>query len=252
MAYLTSVLLSALEAAPANSAPVAAAENTDAVAVALTTPEPIATNATGAEESIPATKTAEAKRAYDEIIATLTAIPHGTSTPPSSLTATVGAALDAGRNSVAGTPTPTLTPAGAPTASPTASPTAIVRPQPAPASVRSIEPIRPQPGEAGRSFFTFEWSADAPLQDGQKFEVVLWRPEQDPINDGFGVAAPTTDMHVNVDLDRLDNTLDGLFDEGEYRWGVLLVTENPYRRLLYLGGGNQFFYDTSRSQRRRN
>ena len=79
---------------------------------------------------------------------------------------------------------------------------------------------------------------------------MLWRPEQDPLNDGFGLAAPTTNTQVNVDLDRLDNTLGGLFDEGEYRWGVLLVTENPYRRLLYLGGGNQFFYDTSFSQRR--
>ncbi|MCB9150094.1 MAG: hypothetical protein H6641_15160 [Caldilineaceae bacterium] len=247
VAYLASVLLSTLKTAPvATNTPLAQA-NSAATISALSTPTPAALENATAEDVL-AAKTAEAKRAYDEIIATLTAIPHSTSVPAGALTATVGAALDAGRAEATGTPSPTPTLVAG---TPTPSPTPVFRPQQAAAaSVRSIEPVRPQPGEAGRSFFSFEWRADGPLQDGQKFELVLWRPEQDPLNDGFGLAAPTTNTHVNVDLDRLDNTLGGLFDEGEYRWGVLLVTENPYRRLLYLGGGSQFFYDTSYSQRR--
>lgn len=210
--------------------------------------------ATGVDAELPvdnlwATQTVEAQNAYNEIIATLTALPRRTGSTPTASPTVDGFELDAGDNDSTGVPSPTPT---LPAATFTPTPLVITPPQSAPVSVGAIEPVRPAPGEAGRSFATFEWRATTPLPEGQKYELILWKPEQDPINDGFGLAAPTTATFVQVDLDRLDNTLGALLDEGEYRWGVLLVSENPYRRLRFLGGGTQFFYDTSFSQRRQN
>ena len=62
---------------------------------------------------------------------------------------------------------------------------------------------------------------------------------------GFGMAAPTTNLDVTLDLDRLDEQLGDLFDTGEYIWGILLVRTTPtYERIKYLGGGNHFTYYT--------
>jgi hypothetical protein len=59
----------------------------------------------------------------------------------------------------------------------------------------------------------------------------------------FGMAAPTTNLSVNLDLERLDEQLGDLFDLGEYEWGVLLVRTAPtYERVKYLGGGRRFVY----------
>lgn len=59
------------------------------------------------------------------------------------------------------------------------------------------------------------------------------------------MAAPTTNLSVNVDLERLDEQLGELFDIGEYEWGVLLVRTTPaYERVQYLGGGRRFSYSS--------
>lgn len=63
------------------------------------------------------------------------------------------------------------------------------------------------------------------------------------MGNGFGMAAPTTNLNVILDLDRLDEQLGDLFDTGEYNWGILLVRTTPaYERIKYLGGGNRFIY----------
>ena len=60
---------------------------------------------------------------------------------------------------------------------------------------------------------------------------------------GFGMAAPTTNLNVTLDLVRLDEQLGALFDTGEYDWGILLVRTTPaYERIKYLGGGRRFIY----------
>lgn len=59
----------------------------------------------------------------------------------------------------------------------------------------------------------------------------------------IGLAAPTTNLNVTLDLERLDEQLGELFDTGEYQWGVLLVRTTPaYERVKYLGGGRHFTY----------
>lgn len=64
----------------------------------------------------------------------------------------------------------------------------------------------------------------------------------------IGMAAPTTATQVNVNLTVLDDRLGGLFDTGEYLWGVLLVRTTPeYQRVQYLGGGWRFTYYRSGS-----
>lgn len=63
---------------------------------------------------------------------------------------------------------------------------------------------------------------------------------------GFGMASPTTNLSVNLDLESLDERLGNLFDLGEYNWGVLLVRTTPtYERIKYLGGGRSFIYARS-------
>lgn len=59
---------------------------------------------------------------------------------------------------------------------------------------------------------------------------------------GFGLAAPTTNSSVNADLATLDSVLGDLLEPGPYRWGVLLVNEDPYQRIEYLGGGWTFTF----------
>ena len=83
----------------------------------------------------------------------------------------------------------------------------------------------------------FEWSPNFAPPTGQGFELVFWKDGQDPIGTGFGLAAPTTNSSVNVDLAALDSVLGDLLEPGPYRWGILLVNEDPYQRVQYLGGG---------------
>lgn len=64
---------------------------------------------------------------------------------------------------------------------------------------------------------------------------------------GFGLAAPTRAENVTVDLDALDDILGGRLDNGEYRWGILLVQVEPYERIAYLGGGYSFTFTRSSS-----
>lgn len=63
------------------------------------------------------------------------------------------------------------------------------------------------------------------------------------MGNGFGMAAPTMNLNVTLDLDRLDEQLGDLFDTGEYDWGILLVRTTPaYERIKYLGGSSRFIY----------
>lgn len=101
----------------------------------------------------------------------------------------------------------------------------------------------PSNGESGNGQRPFVWSADFTPAEGYAFELVFWRPGQDPLANGFGMAAPTTNLNVTLDLNRLDEQLGDLFDTGEYNWGILLIRTTPaYERVKYLGGGNSFIY----------
>lgn len=108
----------------------------------------------------------------------------------------------------------------------------------------SIELISPSDGEsANGGQRTFTWSANFTPSEGYAFELVFWKPGQNPLVNSIGMAAPTTNLNVTLDLERLDEQLGVLFDTGEYEWGVLLVRTTPaYERIQYLGGGRRFIY----------
>lgn len=92
----------------------------------------------------------------------------------------------------------------------------------------------------------FRWSTDVTLAENQYFELVFWPAGRDAMGSGFGPAGSSKEAAITVDLDRTADTLPNLFQSGqEYEWGVLLVELNPYRRLLYLGGGQRFRFERS-------
>lgn len=100
--------------------------------------------------------------------------------------------------------------------------------------IGSIRLLAPIDGSNGRERQTFEWSADFMPGPNQGFELIFWHPGQDPLQQGFGLAAPTSDTSITVNLDELDITLGPLFDRGYYRWGVFLVEQVPYKRISLL------------------
>ena len=104
--------------------------------------------------------------------------------------------------------------------------------------IGSIRLNAPADNINGRKLQTFQWSADFAPEENQGFELIFWKPEQDPMLDGFGLAAPTNDTSLTVNLDELDVTLGTLLDWGHYRWGVLLVEREPYHRIALLGAND--------------
>ena len=70
----------------------------------------------------------------------------------------------------------------------------------------------------------FRWESDARLTDGQNYEVVFWKQGQDPIRDGFGIAAPTNNTEITVNLTKLDDNIDHPLEPGDYQWGLLIVS----------------------------
>jgi len=99
----------------------------------------------------------------------------------------------------------------------------------------AVRLIAPDDGINGRKLQTFQWSADFVPAPNQRFELIFWQPEQDPLASGFGLAALTNETSITVNLDELDVTLGTVLDWGHYRWGVLLVEQEPYRRIALLG-----------------
>jgi hypothetical protein len=91
----------------------------------------------------------------------------------------------------------------------------------------------------------FEWDPNFTPAAGQAFELIFWKAGQDPMAAGFGLAAPTTNNSVSADMESLDSVLGDLLEPGPYRWGVLLVEEDPYQRLDFLGGGWTFNFTRS-------
>jgi hypothetical protein len=108
--------------------------------------------------------------------------------------------------------------------------------------VTLIEPVN---GSGGGGQRIFQWQANFSPAAGTAFELVFWRPEENPLANSFGLAAPTTDSSVAADLDLLDDVLGSRLDNGQYLWGVLLVRTEPYERIAYLGGGYEFNFTRS-------
>lgn len=72
--------------------------------------------------------------------------------------------------------------------------------------------------------------------------MVFWPTDRGAMSNGFGMAAPTSNTTIGVDLTALDSTLHALFEPGTYYWGVLLVQVSPYERLGLVSDYRTFNY----------
>lgn len=105
-----------------------------------------------------------------------------------------------------------------------------------------------EPGDNSRvqGQVAFRWRGLTPLPEGLLYEMVFWKTGEDPLVNGFGMAAPTDQNYVVLDLDLLNLTPGFPLDFGQYQWGVLIVRTDPsYSRLAYAGGGFLITYETS-------
>jgi hypothetical protein len=100
---------------------------------------------------------------------------------------------------------------------------------------------QPAPAQAGEAW-QVAWQTSFVLAEGEAFELVFWNEGQDPLRDGIGLASPTTDNRVVIDLAALDNRQARLLEPGDYRYGVLLVRLSPYERVGYFGSSLVFRY----------
>lgn len=219
-------------AATATNTPRPTATNTRVpTATSTNTPRPTATN----------TNTPRPTATFTPVppTATNTPLPTATQTNTPLPTATFTPVPP----TVTNTPVPTWTPA--PTNTPPPTPTNTPVPSPTVASGQ-VTLVEPSDGTNGGGQRIFRWNANFTPSAGTGFELVFWRPGEDPLGNGFGLAAPTTETGVTVDLDALDDILGERLDSGdEYRWGILLVKTEPYERISYLGGGYTFLFSRS-------
>ncbi|MEZ4635671.1 MAG: LysM peptidoglycan-binding domain-containing protein [Caldilineaceae bacterium] len=111
-------------------------------------------------------------------------------------------------------------------------------------SAISVTPFEPGDNSSVAGRVAFRWRSTTTLPEGVLYELVFWKAGQDPVNDGFGLAAPTAEMSVVLDLDLLHVAPGFPLDFGQYEWGLLLVrTEPAYERLEYAGGGFLVTYE---------
>lgn len=82
----------------------------------------------------------------------------------------------------------------------------------------------------------FEWHPISALPDDAFYEMVVWSPEQDP-NQAWGVAPPRITHALRLNLDELFQS--GRFPQGSFYWTVLLVEQDPYRRLTLPADGER-------------
>lgn len=115
-------------------------------------------------------------------------------------------------------------------------------PAPPPPPSGSAQLLEPGDGDGGGGERIFRWKVDFTPAAGQAFELIFWKPGQDPMANGFGLASPTLNNNITVNLNVLDDQLGPLLDSGNYEWGVLLVQTSPYKRLRFLDATHKFAY----------
>jgi serine/threonine protein kinase len=127
--------------------------------------------------------------------------------------------------------TPTATPTVMPTVMPTAAATVVVT------------LLEPNDGETRDGEVTFRWSAGGgSLTAGQALEVILYAAGQDPMRDGFGIAAPTTGDSVRVNLAGLDADSNVPLEPGQYWWAVRLIDQATGRPVSMVSDGRRMIY----------
>lgn len=95
----------------------------------------------------------------------------------------------------------------------------------------AIRVLEPGDGRSSNAPLNFAWESDAILGIGQVYELVFWPADQSR-EQGRALTAASTATVVRIDPTVLL--------PGNYRWGVYLASQEPFRRLDYLGAGYLF------------
>lgn len=194
---------------------------------------------------VPPAHTATATDRPSEIVPSLTTLPGATLAPTQVAALSATPALEARSPlrtpTAAATPVPAIEPSPTPTPeqipSPTqsatieAAPSATAQPQAAPLLPPALE--APAADAKIGDLMTFAWQPAQPLPAGAAYEVVAWEAGQAP-NSARGLAAPTTDSSVQIDL-AVPYGL-GVFKTTDLFWTVLIVQTSPYERLTLPDG----------------
>lgn len=165
-----------------------------------------------------------------------------TSTPVPDAPAQVSTATQSAATPVVVAPTatalstqrPTSTPAPENTVAPTSTPVDTPTAKPTQPPQRTVTLLTPPDGTQGNQTETFSWQSNFTLPKGHEYEVVFWRVNEQPLQDGRGWAGTTSNTTITTNL-----TKQGAPQE-TYYWGVLLVQTAPYKRVQYLGGNWQY------------
>ena len=99
----------------------------------------------------------------------------------------------------------------------------------------------PDNGFSSSDEFKFRWRASFTPPDNQTFEVVIWGAGQDAMTDGISLGRalpPTPDQAAQLTADLTQRNLAA----GTYRWGVVLIQREPYRRLALLSSDGQIIF----------
>lgn len=196
------------------------------------------TDASGAAASALATPTSAAASAAAPGTGTSTVKPTSTriatSTPVPSATATATPSPTATRPTA--TPRPTTIPAAAETTADAGAPAPSVADSANSAGGPTSVVILGPPDRTSTDTATmFSWQPDAPLAEGQEYEVAFWEPGQGP-DDGRGWSSGTRGTSISI-------TPPDYTAGKSYRWGVWLRADNGAgrtERVRFLGGGNSF------------
>jgi serine/threonine protein kinase len=136
------------------------------------------------------------------------------------------------------TPTNTRTPRPTPT-SPPAVPNENTAPSIALADTvdnLTVELVWPQDGFANNGRVTYRWQANGALPNGYAFELIFWRPGDDPMISGSGWGGTTTGTETTINWGDL---ADRVMPDG-YLWGVRLVQVAPFVKVRMLSDGRGF------------
>lgn len=158
------------------------------------------------------------------------------------------------------TPLPTRTPSPVPP-TPTPQPTvrlsptrpgALTSPAASPAAAAgsvSVALQEPNDGDTRSGDVTFRWAVTGGnLPAGMGYEVFFYKAGQDPLSDGFGLAAPTTGNSVQVDLAGLDADPGNPLEAGQYLWSVRLVPLAGGRPVSVAAEGRRIVFERTVQQ----
>lgn len=104
--------------------------------------------------------------------------------------------------------------------------------------------LSPEPDAKLHSEVQFQWQWDGqPLPEGLAFDLLIWSEAEHEEHQGaeaYGVIETDLALERDVDLDYVETIID--HGGGNYYWTVIVVQEDPYRRVGAWGEKRPFTY----------